>query len=70
MLDAEIAGFFFEIFIDSFSWFSVQLSEVQDYWNPNEQQDRTAWRLTASEVRTILALRVDFKMEDIKRLKF
>lgn len=46
-----------------------QLSEVQDYWNPSEQDDRTAWRLTGSEVRTILALRVDFKMDEIKRLK-
>lgn len=49
---------------------ALQLSEVQDYWNPNEQEDRTAWRLTASEMRAILALRVDFKMEEIKRLKF
>lgn len=48
----------------------VQLSEVQDYWNPGENEDRTAWRLTASEVRTILALRVDFKMDEIKKLKF
>lgn len=53
-----------------YGFFFKQLSEVQDYWNPSEQDDRTAWRLTASEVRTILALRADFKMEEIKRLKF
>lgn len=45
-----------------------KLSEVQDYWDPNEGE--TAWRLTVSEVRFILALRTDFKMEEIKRLKF
>ncbi|XP_055299578.1 conserved oligomeric Golgi complex subunit 4 [Sitodiplosis mosellana] len=47
-----------------------KLSEVQEYLNPGEQEDRTTWRLTTSEVRTILALRVDFKMDEIKRLKF
>lgn len=45
-----------------------KLAEVQDYWDPNEGE--TTWRLTVSEVRQILALRIDFKMEEIKRLKF
>jgi conserved oligomeric Golgi complex subunit 4 len=42
-----------------------KVSELSDYWNPNEQ----GWRLTPNEVRTILALRCDFKMDDIKKLK-
>lgn len=50
--------------------FHLQLAEVQDYWNPSEHEERTTWRLTASEVRAILALRVDFKTDEIKKLKF
>lgn len=50
--------------------YALQLAEVQDYWNPSEQEERTTWRLTASEVRAILALRVDFKTDEIKKLKF
>lgn len=34
-----------------------KLSELSDYWNPAQQDDRTAWRLTPGEVRAILALR-------------
>lgn len=45
-----------------------KLAEVQDYWDPNEGE--TTWRLTVAEVRQILSLRVDFKMDEIKRLKF
>lgn len=36
---------------------ALQLSELADYWNPGQQEDRTAWRLTTAEVRSILALR-------------
>jgi len=46
-----------------------KVSEVVEYWNPAEQDERTAWRLTPSEVRTTLALRNDFKSDEIKRLK-
>lgn len=34
-----------------------KLSEVSDYWDPAQQGDRTAWRLTPGEVKTILSLR-------------
>lgn len=50
-----------------------QVSELADYWsstNSNNAGEKTpAWRFTDSEVRLILALRSDFKMEDIKRFK-
>lgn len=36
-----------------------QVSEVVEYWNPSEQDERTAWRLTPSEVRATLALRYE-----------
>ncbi|EAT42674.1 AAEL005794-PA [Aedes aegypti] len=41
------------------------VSELPEYWDSS----CATWRLTPNEVRTILALRIDFKMEDIKRLK-
>ncbi|XP_065085132.1 conserved oligomeric Golgi complex subunit 4 [Ochlerotatus camptorhynchus] len=41
------------------------VSELPEYWDSSS----ATWRLTPNEVRTILALRIDFKMEDIKRLK-
>ncbi|XP_053694631.1 conserved oligomeric Golgi complex subunit 4 [Sabethes cyaneus] len=41
------------------------VSELPEYW----ESASAAWRLTPNEVRTILALRIDFKMEDIKKLK-
>ncbi|KAF4527190.1 hypothetical protein B566_EDAN006116 [Ephemera danica] len=42
-------------------------AEMADYWGSSAGQ--LAWRLTASEIRVIMALRVDFKTEDIKKLK-
>lgn len=42
------------------------LSEIAEYWGPNAS---VTWRLTPVEVRQILALRTDFRAEDIKRLK-
>ncbi|XP_058446819.1 conserved oligomeric Golgi complex subunit 4 [Malaya genurostris] len=41
------------------------VSELPEYWDSSS----TTWRLTPSEVRTILALRLDFKIDDIKKLK-
>ncbi|XP_058057832.1 conserved oligomeric Golgi complex subunit 4 [Anopheles bellator] len=41
------------------------VSELPEYW----ESSSASWRLTANEVRSILALRIDFKMEDIKKLK-
>ncbi|XP_062545749.1 conserved oligomeric Golgi complex subunit 4 [Armigeres subalbatus] len=41
------------------------VSELPEYWDSSS----ATWRLTPNEVRTILALRIDFKIEDIKRLK-
>nr|CAG4642373.1 EOG090X02VY [Evadne anonyx] len=43
------------------------LSEISEYWGPNTGS--ITWRLTPSEVRKILALRTDFRLEDIKRVK-
>ncbi|XP_055596409.1 conserved oligomeric Golgi complex subunit 4 [Uranotaenia lowii] len=41
------------------------VSELPEYWDSSS----ATWRLTPTEVRTILALRIDFRMEDIKKLK-
>ncbi|KAG4073194.1 hypothetical protein HA402_002583 [Bradysia odoriphaga] len=46
-----------------------QVSELSEYWNPLHRDETPAWRLSHDELRSILALRVDFRMEDIKRLK-
>jgi len=43
------------------------LSEISEYWGPNTGS--ITWRLTPSEVRKILALRTDFRLEEIKRVK-
>ena len=42
-----------------------KVEELADYCG----EDATAWRLTPAEVRKILALRTDFRPEDVKRLK-
>ncbi|RUS75451.1 hypothetical protein EGW08_016774 [Elysia chlorotica] len=44
-----------------------RVSEIMDYWGQNSGP--LTWRLTPTEVRQILALRIDFRNEDIKRLK-
>ncbi|XP_077986073.1 conserved oligomeric Golgi complex subunit 4-like [Glandiceps talaboti] len=44
-----------------------RVAEILDYWGPNSGP--LTWRLTPAEVRIILALRIDFRSEDIKRLK-
>uniref|UniRef100_A0A2M4APT9 Conserved oligomeric Golgi complex subunit 4 n=1 Tax=Anopheles triannulatus TaxID=58253 RepID=A0A2M4APT9_9DIPT len=41
------------------------VAELPEYW----ESSSASWRLTANEARSILALRIDFKMEDIKKLK-
>lgn len=47
-----------------------RVSELTDFYNPNDNSgSSTAWRLTPNEIRKLLALRVDFKVEDIKKLK-
>ncbi|XP_055952685.1 conserved oligomeric Golgi complex subunit 4-like isoform X2 [Argiope bruennichi] len=43
------------------------VSEILDTWGSNSGS--LTWRLTPTEVRQVLALRKDFKSEDIKRLK-
>ncbi|CAG7837269.1 unnamed protein product [Allacma fusca] len=42
-----------------------KVSEVSDYWGKGP----VTWRLTVTEVRQILSLRSDFRLDDIKRLK-
>lgn len=42
-----------------------KVSEVTDYWGKGP----VTWRLTPQEVKQVLGLRVDFKSEDVKRLK-
>lgn len=49
------------------SLFDLQVSEILDYWGPNSGP--LTWRLTPAEVRQVLALRIDFRSEDIKRLR-
>ncbi|XP_028824735.1 conserved oligomeric Golgi complex subunit 4-like [Denticeps clupeoides] len=44
-----------------------RVTEILDYWGPNSAP--LTWRLTPAEVRQVLALRVDFRSEDIKRLR-
>lgn len=48
-----------------------RVSELTDFYNPSDSGGAaaTAWRLTPSEIRKLLSLRIDFKVEDIKRLK-
>uniref|UniRef100_A0A182NGK8 Conserved oligomeric Golgi complex subunit 4 n=1 Tax=Anopheles dirus TaxID=7168 RepID=A0A182NGK8_9DIPT len=41
------------------------VAELPEYW----ESSSASWRLTANEARSILALRIDFKMEDIKKIK-
>ncbi|EDW76031.1 uncharacterized protein Dwil_GK15251 [Drosophila willistoni] len=46
-----------------------KVSELAEYWNPENNSEMPSWRLTSNEVRTILTLRTDFRIEDIKRLQ-
>lgn len=46
---------------------SLQVTEILDYWGANSGP--LTWRLTPAEVRQVLALRMDFRSEDIKRLR-
>lgn len=46
---------------------SLQVTEILDYWGQNSGP--LTWRLTPAEVRQVLALRNDFRSEDIKRLR-
>jgi len=43
------------------------VQEMDDYWGPNAGS--LTWRLTPAEVRVVLALRVEFKSDEIKKLK-
>uniref|UniRef100_A0A8C7LFS7 Conserved oligomeric Golgi complex subunit 4 n=1 Tax=Oncorhynchus kisutch TaxID=8019 RepID=A0A8C7LFS7_ONCKI len=44
-----------------------RVTEILDYWGLNSGP--LTWRLTPAEVRQVLALRIDFRSEDIKRLR-
>ncbi|XP_076808294.1 conserved oligomeric Golgi complex subunit 4-like [Clavelina lepadiformis] len=44
-----------------------QVTEIEDYWG--QHAGSLTWRLTPAEVRQVLTLRVDFKSEDIRKLK-
>jgi hypothetical protein len=47
-----------------------KISELSEYYDPKNQEGPfTAWRLTPNEIRNILKLRNDFKIEDIKKLQ-
>ncbi|XP_013109416.2 conserved oligomeric Golgi complex subunit 4 [Stomoxys calcitrans] len=46
-----------------------KVSEVNEYWNPQNSSE-LPWRISQNEVKTILTLRSDFRMEDIKRIRF
>ncbi|XP_018565515.1 conserved oligomeric Golgi complex subunit 4 [Anoplophora glabripennis] len=44
-----------------------QLSEIHDYWGNHDSA--LTWRLTPTELKGVLALRTDFKGDEIRRLK-
>lgn len=44
-----------------------KLKEINDYWDPTS--GKITWRLTPSEVRQILNLRVDFRNDEVRALK-
>ncbi|XP_075212039.1 conserved oligomeric Golgi complex subunit 4 [Lycorma delicatula] len=44
-----------------------RVSEISDYWGQNSSS--VPWRLTPAEIRQIMGLRVDFRSEEIRRLK-
>ncbi|XP_072401947.1 conserved oligomeric Golgi complex subunit 4 [Diabrotica undecimpunctata] len=44
-----------------------QVNEIHDYWGNHDSA--LTWRLTPSELRTVMSLRSDFKVEEIRRLK-
>ena len=46
---------------------NLQVNEIEGYWG--QQSGFVAWRLTPAEVRQVLSLRIDFKSDDIRRLK-
>lgn len=48
-----------------------KVSELSDYYDPKNQEQGpfTAWRLSPNEIRIILKLRTDFRIEDIKKLQ-
>ncbi|XP_070505258.1 conserved oligomeric Golgi complex subunit 4 [Chironomus tepperi] len=47
-----------------------KISELSEYYDSKIQEGPfTAWRLTPNEIRNILKLRTDFKIEDIKKLQ-
>ncbi|XP_050538118.1 conserved oligomeric Golgi complex subunit 4 isoform X2 [Daktulosphaira vitifoliae] len=45
-----------------------RVSDLDDFWNP-ESGMRFAWKLTPDNIRHILKLRVDFKEDDIRKIK-
>uniref|UniRef100_A0A1B0DAT7 Conserved oligomeric Golgi complex subunit 4 n=1 Tax=Phlebotomus papatasi TaxID=29031 RepID=A0A1B0DAT7_PHLPP len=46
-----------------------RVSELSDYYNPSDTSTTPTWRLSPNEIRTIMALRIDFRVDDIKKLK-
>ncbi|XP_054746636.1 conserved oligomeric Golgi complex subunit 4 [Anastrepha obliqua] len=46
-----------------------KVDEFSDYWSPENENETPSWRLTPQEIRMLLALRTDFRMDDIKRVK-
>ncbi|SPP81705.1 conserved oligomeric Golgi complex subunit 4 [Drosophila guanche] len=46
-----------------------KVSELSEFWSPDSNKEMPSWHLTLNEVRAILALRIDFRIEDIKRLQ-
>lgn len=44
-----------------------KVQEISDYWGNHE--GALTWRLTPADVRQVLSLRTDFKVDDIRRLK-
>lgn len=46
------------------------VTDLYQIYNPKEESDMMMWRLSQKEIRSFLMLRTDFKVDEIKRLKF
>ncbi|GAB0094433.1 Conserved oligomeric Golgi complex subunit 4 [Sergentomyia squamirostris] len=46
-----------------------RVNELSDYYNPSDTSTIPTWRLSPNEIKPIMTLRVDFRMDDIKKLK-
>lgn len=46
------------------------VTDLYEIYNPKEELDIMSWRLSQKEIKSFLMLRTDFKVDEIKKLKF